>query len=322
MKALLIADLHLHHLPQWRLDWGKQFLDEMISIIQDKQIQLVWLLGDVTEVRNKLDARILNPLLAFLMKLQEMDIEVIWICGQHDSYLPGRATLEGLDTNFTNIQIIADDIYINDRWHANFIPYQRKIADYKLLLDKATDAYPVFTHIPVLEAIPFSNDEHYISSKEFARFPSAWSGDIHKHNQFDNLTYIGSPMQRDYRDKGVDGQIAIWDGRQMEYIKVDHPRFIDVANQDELNSLPSKESYFVRSKERLHADDRENILGVAYAPAKDEAKIKELSAKIKSKTDDTAFINEAVKEMGLKDKDDEAEAIKLGLGCLQASSNV
>ena len=56
-RWLCVADLHLHHLPSWRLDWCYDFADDLMAYLDETSLDLVLLgherktvsLGPLTE---------------------------------------------------------------------------------------------------------------------------------------------------------------------------------------------------------------------------------------------------------------------------------
>lgn len=230
-NALLVADLHLHHLPRWRADWLDRFVERALDEWREPGRHL-FLLGDVFEIRNKVDARTLNT---YLNLTGNWDCgDVVWVSGQHDSYLPGQATLEGLK-NF-NIQVVDSEVYhheVSDSW---FIPYCRRIEDYRKLIEEVPPDTIVFTHLPLKEAIEMfgASDVNEISVKEFDRFRHTYSGDIHCFHDFDKFSYIGMPSQRDWRDKRAVGKIGLLEGETLTRIDTNCPRHIEIQDASEI----------------------------------------------------------------------------------------
>ena len=146
-RWLCVADLHLHHLPQWRLDWCYDFADDLIAYLDATSLELV-LLGDVLEVKDKVDARIANILLYIITNTSS---PVYWLTGQHDSYKPGQATfyeLGSLDhVHVIDESVIAysDDVYM--------VPFARDRERYREMLNEVPATAGVFTHIPIAEAL-------------------------------------------------------------------------------------------------------------------------------------------------------------------------
>ena len=242
-KHLLIADLHLHSLPQWRFSWCEKFVDD---ILKSKEYEHLYLLGDVLEIRDKVDSRVLNLFIKLMKNWSTGD--VVALAGQHDSYLPGRGTLREMDEiaiKKGHIYVVDDEVFEHEGHY--FIPYQRSDKDYLDLLKKIPDDVIVFTHLPTKEIIEMysgNKDAPGISIKKFKRFKMTISGDIHKFIDFDTFHYVGAPSQRDWRDKGTDGQIGVLDGDKFYRIPTEHPKHIEVA---EASDIPEKGEYIIKT---------------------------------------------------------------------------
>lgn len=258
-NTLLLADLHLHHLPAWRLKWCEEFVDNLLSTnVYDD----LFILGDVLEVRDKVDSRVLN---LFLKLVQNWPTgSVFWLTGQHDSYKPGKATLHELDGQeiANGTIVVIDDGPYNGHKNKNlwFIPYQRRKEVYREHLRQVPSGATVFTHILVKEALPgLKIPEDSISAKEFERFRIAISGDVHNYASFGNFHYIGAPSQRDWRDKRVVGQIGVFDGENFKRIPTTHPKHLEVEKESD---IPNEGQYIIRAKRGKILGEKENVLNV------------------------------------------------------------
>lgn len=270
-QCLLIADLHLHHLPTWRLEWCETFVKEILDcargadtdkcerkvIVDDATAQAAQdsehlvLLGDVFEMRDKVDSRMINLALKLVLSWCQMrpDGHVVWICGQHDSYRPGRGTLEGLDC-LDRVHIVADDLF---EWSVgqhlvHCLPFCRSHDRFRELVEQIPDGATVMTHLPLSEAVAeFGvSDKPLASLQDFARFRATYSGDVHKFRSFkkENFHYVGAPSQRDFRDKNVQGRIGVWrpcasGAAEFERYSVTHPHHIDVSGSIK-SALPTE----------------------------------------------------------------------------------
>lgn len=253
-KAVLLADFHIHHLPAWRLTWCENFVKELLAN-PDYNDHYLFLLGDVLEIRDRVDSRVLNLLIELIVKWQG---EVVWVSGQHDSYLPGRATLEGLN-NLSNVHVVDGDVYHHQPTDTWFVPFCRKDDDYRELLKKIPDGAVVFTHLPIVEAIAQFNvkDIQGIELKEFERFEHTYSGDIHTFVDYLKFSYIGAPSQRDWRDKNVRGRIGILENGEFRRVETSHPIHIEVENESE---IPDDKQCIVKCKKGISLVNKENVI--------------------------------------------------------------
>ena len=238
--ALLLADLHLHQKPDWRFIYYQDFIEELLA--SDFRCLPLILLGDVFEVKDKLDSRVINQFLNLVLKWSEKH-EVIWIVGQHDSYIPGVATLEGLQ-HVPNIHIVSKDIYTKESVNGTndfcCVPYMRDLDDYRKLLKSVPNNATILTHIPIVEALIQIGAQNVdgISVEEFKRFKTVISGDIHNYVDIKNFHYVGATSQRDWRDKNVEPQIGIFTTEhKLVRIPLIAPEHIEIKHLQQLKSI-------------------------------------------------------------------------------------
>jgi hypothetical protein len=248
--SVLVADMHLHHLPTWRLHWCEDFIASLLKLSNELGDSNLILLGDTFELRDRVDARVAN---LFIKLVLQWEGDVLWLVGQHDSYIPGHATFAALD-GVDGITIVDSEVYQEDGVY--YIPFFRDQAHYLAELAKIPDNSFLFTHLPVAEALFGKGDaaKALIPVKEFSRFKKVWAGDIHVAGQFKNLEYVGAPGQRDFRDTGVEGRIVLLDERfNSTSIPVKHPIHIKLTSTAEahefdtyMNRNPDAYKYIVR----------------------------------------------------------------------------
>jgi hypothetical protein len=67
-KAILLADLHLHNKPDWRFIWNNDFIEELLAPLSacTRSCSDLILMGDVFEVRNNVDSRVINQFIGFV----------------------------------------------------------------------------------------------------------------------------------------------------------------------------------------------------------------------------------------------------------------
>lgn len=215
--AIIVADLHLHHHPAWRLDWCDRFVKALLDFghqltrDQESPPHLV-LLGDALEVRDRLDARVMNQALHLVETYpRTTGGHVYWLAGQHDSSQPYLSTFRGLQ-NAEKITIVDDRVEVfPDIDQISMVPYARDPATYREWLSQVRDEDVVLTHLPILEVLQQFGPppEDCIEAEEFERFYWTYSGDIHQSCTHGKVEYIGAPSQRDWRDVSVEGCIGL-----------------------------------------------------------------------------------------------------------------
>lgn len=252
-SALLLADLHFHHLPVWHQEWCEKFVNDLLANAAYKGHYL-FLLGDALEIRDRVDARVLNLLLKLIVN---WPMEVVYVTGQHDSYAPGRGTIESIG-DLPNVIVVDRDVYHHEATDTWFIPFCRKDDDYRTLLAKIPDGATVFTHLPIMEAIAqfHVKDIQGIELKDFARFDHTYSGDIHTFVDYFGFTYVGAVKQRDWRDKNVVGQIGLIENGVFRRVPTKHPIHIQVENESE---IPDGVDCIVKCKRGI-STNKENVL--------------------------------------------------------------
>ncbi|MEE8113096.1 MAG: hypothetical protein V3T23_01955 [Nitrososphaerales archaeon] len=274
--AWLIADLHLHHLPSWRLQWCQDFMDDMHVLREEWVDGKPWFvfMGDVFEMKDRLDARVADQFLSFVCQ----DDNAAWITGQHDTYVPGKATLGGLRYSMFVVDGKSSAISMGD-WLAYTVPFARDLGYYRQMLDSVPDDALVLTHMPIYESLQqFHPDpDTMVHAKEFDRFFWTYAGDIHNHQTHGRFTYIGAPSQRDWRDQGVDGKIGVlYADKSFERISVQHPVHIKIRTETHVNQLLQRQSIEVPTVYKIIGDiepsklelikDIDGVLGVEWIP--------------------------------------------------------
>lgn len=333
--ALIVADLHLHHLPAWRLDWCTQFVQQLLKLAKRLGYPDLILLGDALEIKDQLDARVMNLFIELILEWTAYGdgAQVYYIVGQHDSYIPYHATFESLRTVGPYVHVIDREPYtedVGDGQYYAYIPYARELSKYREWLDaiKHPENTTVFTHLPVLEVLKGFGDhyttENAISVEEFDRFEHTYSGDIHNYTVLDceYFDYIGATSQRDFRDSGVDGCIGLlYPDGDFKRAWVQHPRHVVVKTKKQLQQLRNdKDSdYIIRlrgmeiEQAQLHDLDKvDNIYSVEIEPPPIEQSFEELS-KIDQSSTRKQVIDQYLKSVTLPEGISKKDLRKRGL---------
>lgn len=225
----IIGDLHLHDKPEWRFD----LLKEKLSTYKNRE---VWLLGDVFEVKDKINCDVINIIIDFCL-----NNDVIWLVGQHDSHKPNICSLEGLKSK---VKIVSDSVLEHKGFY--FVPFHRDLKVYRDWLIQIPDNAKIMTHIPLEEAIHHLNPNFVgLNMDDFKRFSLVVSGDIHNGQVFEKgnckFIYTGVYAPRDFRDKGYQGKFIRLEDGKLNRIGTDMPIFVDIKSQEQLDQLTDKQ---------------------------------------------------------------------------------
>ena len=318
-KYLILADLHFHHIPLRRYNWGEQFLDELKEKFLSQKLKGIFLLGDMFEVGNRLDGSVLNSFLLFIYKCIGKRIPLYWLSGQHDVYKPFCHSLFGLKNL---IKIIEKYYKFTDNTY--FVSYHYNYNDYREILEMIPQNSILFTHIPVKEFLPISPDKNIMLLSEFQKFKKIISGDIHTGKTKSNFTYVGVPFQRDFREENVKGRILLWDGNELfEEVEIIHPMFLTIKNRNDLEKFLSEftttRCYLIRIREGISIPkdiiSKGKIEIIGSLPK--EIKIDKISEQIKT---DTISYQKTMEEF-VKGEKKEKALLKIGFQLIKEVSN-
>jgi hypothetical protein len=281
---ILVTDLHLHHLPGWRLQWCDDFASALMDFMNSfrEPLPTLVLAGDVTEIKDKLDARVMNILLEIIFGWPG---DVIWISGQHDSYEPYKATLWAVGNAPGHITVV-DDAPHQDGDGTWFVPYARHAERYLEWLGEIPDGDNVITHLPIAEILdqfPNGAPDGWPCAADFHRFGWVYSGDIHNRCKHGKVEYVGATSQRDWRDEGVEGCIGVLGNKgKLIRVPVEHPVHQRITSEKDLEKLDITRPTILRFQGFDMTDDDlqswrddENVIGLDWEPAPIEQAIEE-----------------------------------------------
>ncbi len=246
-RAIIIADLHLHHYPAWRLEWCQNFVEGFFDMAPLHPTPLV-LLGDVFEIKDKLDSRVANMFMDLALGWPG---PTYWVAGQHDSFQPYMATFYALhEAHPENGPFVVDSgprVMAENLW---LIPYARHPDKYREWLAEIPDGATVLTHMPikeVLDQFPGGAPDRWPRLDDFERFDMVYSGDIHHECVYGNVEYIGATGQRDWRDEGVEGCWAFLENDdRLTRVRTEHPQHVRIKSRDALAAFKATTPAVVR----------------------------------------------------------------------------
>jgi predicted phosphodiesterase len=213
MTELIISDLHLSDNPKdnYRFD----FLAHLPDFTRQHDASDVYILGDLTEAKDRHSAPLVNAVVDGIAKLARA-VKVIILKGNHDYYQIDHPFFGFLRT-IPNITYISNPTQIGRRM---FLPHTRNHKkDWKGLHYKNIDV--IFTHNTFEGALSEHNTKLVgIPLKALPDSITTFSGDIHKPQQVgEDLHYVGAPYHIRFGDDFT-ARIIKLDGDEWESI---HP---------------------------------------------------------------------------------------------------
>jgi hypothetical protein len=199
MSALITADLHLSANPRdaYRIKRVSEFKDDCRRLGVSQFIAL----GDLTEEKDEHSAFLTNTVADLFVDLASV-MEVIIMLGNHDYRIEDLPFFHFL-RHIKNIRFITQPVVttIKGLGRVGFMPHSRHYTkkDYREI---SRDTDWVFAHDAFRGAVSESGHkmEHGVDTSWFDAEARVISGDIHKPQKVDCVTYVGAPYTVDFGD--------------------------------------------------------------------------------------------------------------------------
>jgi hypothetical protein len=258
---LLTTDLHLTDSPKDEYRW--LVFDEMERQLRERRIEQCYVLGDLTDRRDRHSSALVNRLLDELNRLTEY-ADVIIIAGNHDAPLNGPPYWRFLSA-LKGIRYISKPTADGDRL---LLPASRDpSADWKGI---PFDRYRVvFMHQTVIGATIAKGIYAEGPSFLFPRKLKVYSGDLHIPHRIRNVEYIGAPHHVKYGDDHECRLVILDEDYNVDAtVRLQPPskRIIEVDSVDALREAVARSGDQVRVRVKLDParldqwpQDREDI---------------------------------------------------------------
>jgi len=189
MTGLLLAtDFHIDDLPQNEYRW--KVFDEMYAAAKKRGITEFYILGDLTDRKNRFTGELVNRLIAALQKLTDLGFVTI-LAGNHDKPVNGPYYFDFLN-EIPGIAYIHEP-FIDDNKKLLLLPFSpnpiEEWADIDYGKYKAA-----FIHQTVSNTV--SENGTVLTGSKLPIFPrgfKCYSGDAHVHQVIRGIHYIGCP---------------------------------------------------------------------------------------------------------------------------------
>lgn len=226
-KIAIMADLHAHNHTSFdtyddngsmrfqdclrALEWGLEYAQEQ------KCVAFV-LAGDVWHVRNRNSIEYLLPVIEKLRVASE-SIPIYVIAGNHDQ----------LDYERTNIALIGQDVHLVENPRrvrlggvlCDLYPYRETRHEWQEMIESHTQSYTEKAHFAIahvaingaklgtMEYVP----THGCDPSDFSMYKHVFAGHYHRHQQIEQITYAGCPLQLDRSDRNDKKGMLVYETR-------------------------------------------------------------------------------------------------------------
>lgn len=209
MKLSIFTDIHWgakNNSIQHNQDC-RDYINWFIQHTKAEKSNGIVFMGDWFENRNAINVQTLNYSFSALESLNDLDIPIYFIVGNHDLY--HRGNREQVSTfhfsQFKNVKLVNEQLIDNDMV---FFPYLFK-DEYPKAAEtilKNKSKY-VFGHFEFRNFVVTGTDrkmDHGPDHTQFSGPKYIFSGHFHKRQALDNVIYIGNTFPTNYGDQGDD----------------------------------------------------------------------------------------------------------------------
>ena len=197
MKTLLVSDLHLDDKSENQYRWN--IIGQIEDIIKENSIDRLLILGDLTDKKNRHDAKFVNELLYQLSNLEKL-CSVTLLIGNHD-YIDQDCPFFSFMDNVYYREPFSKEV---DGINELYLPH---VKDTSIYHDIDVSKYDVcFTHLDVKGYVKENNNIKSMTGLPLSFFKGilTFSGHIHVGQQLGkNFNYIGSPYSIIYEREDV-----------------------------------------------------------------------------------------------------------------------
>lgn len=277
-KILAISDIHIFN--NKRFKEHEYVFNELEHQIKDEKPELILILGDVIDSKNKLSPE--QILLARgLFEMLSYHSRVAFIIGNHDRSLQTDDRLDSLSTIVGTIENPAHEIVfleyseVYDLGYSNckFAVWSWVENNKKPLIEKSKEDYIIGLYHGVIEGA-ITKDGHKLSGgiklTEFDECDIVIAGDIHNKSSFRNneIHYVSSLLQVSVNEDAVGGYMVYdWDSKKGTFIgtrrSIENPDAVETISIDDYENYDNTKIKNVRIKYDTDETNRKEVKNIA-----------------------------------------------------------
>lgn len=248
-KVAVITDIHFdcrggsqYFLERYELFFKNIFFPHLI----ENKIKVVLNLGDTWENRKYVNTYSMQKAREmFFDKLQELDIEVISILGNHDVAYRNTNMTNSMDIiklAYSNVKVVYEyeelEVYGTKFGLMSWINNENLQRNLERLKKSDVDIMCCHAEIIGCEMTKGNFAEHGLERNVFSRFKEVWSGHFHIKGKYENVNYLGNPFQTNWDDFGSERGFHVYDTttKELSFIRNTYDTYALIEYNNELSN--------------------------------------------------------------------------------------
>lgn len=247
MKILLTGDWH--STKGIKANICVNFLEFLHKYYKENEFDLLIVLGDIFDRSANIKNESFVPLFMKLYEMHQDEIEMIFVLGNHDIYNVDNDSI--VETFKPLGKVIKEYEEIEKNGISfGFLPYTKD--ENKVI--KYSDNILLFTHVPIAD-FSFDNayhatEKHAFKKSLFEKAKWVFTGHFHRHQNWHNIVYVGSPFQQNKGEIGQKKGFVTYDTDTENWNFVEYndaPKYIEIKTEDinQIKNINFKNSFVV-----------------------------------------------------------------------------
>jgi DNA repair exonuclease SbcCD nuclease subunit len=251
MKAIILNDTHFGYKadsPVVLEYFLKFFEDQLFPYMKENNIYTIFHLGDVFDRRKYINFKTLSEVRKrFFEPLSDMGVEIIAICGNHDTYYKNNNdvnSLEEIASKYVNWKIYSEPTEIHTTAGSiSLLPWinQENEAEAAKFIAESTSSV-LLGHLELcgFQSIRGIFIEQGYDPKHFNKFEFVLTGHYHIKSSRDNIHYLGTQYQMAFSDVWEPKGFHIFDFKERTLEFIENPKKLFYTldyNEDEPEKL-------------------------------------------------------------------------------------
>jgi DNA repair exonuclease SbcCD nuclease subunit len=248
MKILLTGDFHVK--KGITVDIILNYMDYILKYCLDNNIKFAIIMGDIFDKSSNIKNEAFVPVFMKFLQMKEAGINLTFILGNHDIYNVNNNSI--VETFSPLGRVIKDAEYNPGKGNHSFLPYTKKEEDIE------NHEGVLFTHIPIAD-FNFDNafhstEKHAFSKEFFSEYSLVFTGHFHRHQAQKNIVYVGSPIQLNFGEMGIEKGFVVLDAIKESWEFVEYtgaPTYTKIDIQDFKSFNPKNKFVGVMIDEKI-----------------------------------------------------------------------